>query len=77
MTRFDATHQQEQVARQNLINTLRRLEEAVADQIVHLADGHSPDMRQVNRKWLAIEEATVIHRACLQAVDESVMWEAS
>ena len=73
MTRFDAAVQQEMTARHNLLNRLRALEKATVEQTRLIAEGHSPDMRQVNRKWIALDEAVTIHRACLHAVDESVL----
>jgi hypothetical protein len=73
MSRFDAAHQQEMTARHNLLNRLHALEKATVEQTRLIAEGHSPDMRQVNRRWLALDEAMTIHRACLHAVDMSVM----
>lgn len=74
--RYDATRQAELSARHNLTNRLRALELAVSEQVASISAGHPPDLRDVNRRWLALDEARAIHRACQHAVDESVLREA-
>lgn len=72
MTRYDATNQELATARHNLTRRLLALEKATADQRDRIQQGHSPDLRAVNRAWLAIDEALLIHRACERALRDAV-----
>ena len=76
MNAYDATSETERNARHNLTARLRALGQAATDQAEAIAAGHHPDMRQVSRRWLAVDEARAIHRACVEAVDKSVMRDA-
>lgn len=72
MSTYDATTQEQRNARHNLLRRLRALEAATAEQIRNVEAGGAPSLRGINNRWLAVDEATVIHRACQHAVDESV-----
>ena len=73
MTRYDAAAEELSTARHNLTRRLLALEKATTDQRDRIQQGHSPDLRAVNRACLAIDEALLIHRACERAVDESML----
>ena len=71
MSRYDATRQEQMNARHNLLHRLRGLEAEVAEQVRLIESGHAPSLKDINRRWLAVDEATEIHRACQHAVDNA------
>jgi hypothetical protein len=73
---YTAALEQERAAKLHLLKKLRALAAASEQEAGRISEGHAPSLKDINRRWLAVEEATVIHRACAHAVDRAAFKEA-
>lgn len=71
MSRYDGAAQEQANAKHNLLRRLGALEAAVSEQIRVIEAGYRPCLKAINQRWLAVDEATEIHRACQHAVDNA------
>jgi hypothetical protein len=73
----DAAMEQERNAKHHLLTRMRNLEKATADEIQSVLAGNLVSLKGINRRWLAVDEATTIYRACVEAVDTARLRESA